>query len=132
MYRHLIFLPAVLLCSAGFAQEEGTRLSRDELLAFLPNAEVTSYSRAGSVRRWKNEPDGKFVASTDNKKYGNPMGNSSATASGTWQVNDDGKYCIKIDWKREAEDWCAAIIKTADGSFYLNRVDPARKIEFKK
>ncbi len=132
MNRYLIFVPALLLGSASFAQEEGTRLSRDELLAFLPNAEVTSYSKAGSVRRWKNEPDGKFVASTDNKKYGGPMGNSSATAAGTREVNEQGKYCIRIDWKREAEDWCAYIVMAADGNYYLNRVDPARKIEFKK
>lgn len=132
MNRYLIFFPALFLGSACFAQEDGTRLSRDELLAFLPNAEVTSFSKAGSVWRWKNGPDGKFVASTDNKKYGGPLGGSSSSAVGTWEVNEQGKYCIRIDWKRETEDWCAYIVKDADGGYYLNRVDPTRKIEFRK
>ena len=47
-------------------------------------------------------------------------------------INDADKYCIEIDWKRELEKWCATIVKGEDGTYYLGKVDPARKIEFTK
>ncbi len=121
------------LASTGLhADDAPARLSRDELAAFLPGTEVTHVSRAGSLRRWKNEADGTFVASSDNKKYGSATGASYASASGTWRVSDEGRYCIQIDWRKEAESWCSYIVKGPDGSFYLGTVDDARRIEFKR
>ena len=74
-------------------------------------------------------PDGSFVASSDSKQYAGAMG-YAATGSGKWSINGDGKYCVEIDWKRLDEKWCAFIVKGAYGGYYLNSVDPARKIEF--
>ncbi len=132
MRRLLPIVFCVLPFTTAYAQEEGVKLSKEELQALLPNTEVMHVSKAGSVRRWKNEPDGAFVASTTNAKYGSVLGTQGGSARGTWRINDEGKYCVQIDWKREAEDWCAWLVKAADGSYYLNRVDPARKIELTK
>jgi hypothetical protein len=46
-------------------------------------------------------------------------------------VNEDGKYCIHIDWPHVDEKWCASILKAGD-SYYLRSVDSAQKIEFAK
>lgn len=122
---------AVLALALGGvqAQEGGTKITGDELRALVAGANVTHVSRAGSVRRWTNEPDGSFVASSSNQKHGGAMA-ATATGAGKWSINGDGKFCVEIDWKRESEKWCAFIVKAADGGYYLNSVDPARKIEF--
>lgn len=123
----------LLTCTAAsaLADETPVRMSRDELLAFIPGTEVSHVNRFGSQRRWTNGADGKFVASSDNKRFGNSTGSSNASAPGTWRISDDGRYCISIDWRREAENWCSYIVKGADGQFYLGTVDEARRIEFK-
>jgi hypothetical protein len=102
------------------------------LLAFLPGTQSKYETKAGSVQRWKNEPDGKFIASTNNKKNGSPLGVQSVTAPGTWRVNDEGKYCITIDWRRDPVDWCSFVYKSADGEYFLGASKTARKIEFAK
>ena len=125
---------AILLtfaAASAFADDEPARMSRDELLAFIPGTEVSHVNRFGSQRRWTNGADGKFVASSDNKKFGSAMGSSSASAPGTWRISDEGRYCVSIEWKREAENWCSYIVKGPDGQFYLGTVDAARRIEFK-
>jgi hypothetical protein len=71
------------------------------------------------------------MASTSNQKHGGAL-SAPKTASGKWSINSDGKYCIQIDWKAEDEKWCASIVKAADGIYYLNSVESARKIEFAK
>jgi hypothetical protein len=120
-----------LLALAGVqAQESGTKITGDELSALVTGANVTHVNRYGSVRRWTNDADGTFVASTSNQKRGSAL-TAPRTGQGKWSINSDGKYCIQIDWKAEDEKWCAFIVKAADG-YYLNSVDPARKIEFAK
>lgn len=125
----------VMLAANAVAQDAGTRMSREDLLAFLPGTKVSHVSPStGSQRAWTNEPDGHFVASSDTKGYmGNALGTQHATARGTWSVNDQGKYCVEIDWpKVNAEKWCSSILKTADGGYYLGVVAPKSKIEFIK
>jgi hypothetical protein len=107
-------------------------MTKEELLAFLPGTKVTHTSKAGSLRRWTNEPDGKFIASSDNKKYGSAVGNQGVSRPGTWKVDDEGKYCIEIDWKRWTESWCAYVLKGAEGAYYLNVADDSHRIEFSK
>jgi hypothetical protein len=121
---------AISVCAA--AQDGATKMTREELLAFLPGTKVTHVAQSGSLRNWINEPDGKFVASTDNKKFGSALGTSTANSPGTWRVDDSGKYCIEIDWKRINEKWCSFILKSADGNYYLNVADDKHKIEFAK
>ena len=50
---------------------------------------------------------GSFVASSDNRKYGSAAGTSNATAPGTWNISDDGKYCVQIEWRRVSENGAA-------------------------
>jgi hypothetical protein len=96
------------------------------------NAETSYLTRSGSLHRWRNDPGGNFVVSTDHKKHGSVMGIKASSAPGTWRISDEGKYCVQIEWRREKEDWCAYVVKGEDGGYYLNKVDPARKIEFLK
>ncbi len=125
-----ILLSVLLLnLHTATATDDATVLTRQELLDLLPGTQAEYLTKGGSLHRWKNEQDGTFVASTDNKKYGSALGTQSVTAAGTWRVDDRGKYCVSIEWKREPESWCARILRTADGAYYLNTVDPARKIE---
>lgn len=128
--RYFSSVLVAMLCSSVLAEEAGLRLSKDELTALVTNTESSYLTRSGSLQRWRNDPSGKFVASTDNKKHGGAMGMRASSAPGSWRINDEGKYCVQIEWRRDTEDWCAFIVKGEDGSYYLTRVDPARKIEF--
>ena len=131
MLAKLIAGVAVVASFQAGADEVATKVSGDELRTLVTGAKVHHVSSSGSERRWTNEPDGALVASTSNKKYGGAM-SASVSSPGKWSINDAGKYCIEIDWKRELEKWCATIVKGEDGTYYLNKVDPARKIEFTK
>ncbi|MBL0353185.1 MAG: DUF995 domain-containing protein [Candidatus Dechloromonas phosphoritropha] len=132
--RKIVWLLLAAVASfAAVADEDGTRFSGEELKTLVTGATVEHVTKSGSLRRWKNDADGSFMVTTDNKKYGNALGQQSVTRPGTWLINDGGKYCVEFDWqKREPEKWCAFIIKGADGGYYLNSVDPARKIKFSK
>ena len=125
-----LLLAAVASFAAG-AGEDGTRFSGEGLKALVTGATVDHVAKTGSQRRWVNNEDGTFMATSNNKKYGSAMGQQSSTRPGTWSINDEGKYCVEIDWKRELEKWCAFIVKGTDGGYYLNS-DPTRKIEFSK
>ena len=120
------------LCTAAVADDGAVKMTRAELQSFLPGTNVTHTNKGGSLRRWTNEADGTLVASTNNKgTYGSVYGSSGGSSTGTWMVDEKGKYCIQIDWKRVEEKWCASILKVGD-SYYLGSVDPAQKIEFAK
>jgi hypothetical protein len=94
----------------------GVQLSVDELRQLMPNAKVVSYSMKGSARRWKNEPSGKFVASSDVRYDPNRTG-ISGTGTGTWHVGDNATYCVTLEWKSHTENWCMFIFKV-DGKYY--------------
>jgi hypothetical protein len=132
MRKFIVAAVSILVLGGVQAQESGTKISGDELRALVTGAKVTHVNRYGSVRRWTDDPDGTFVASTSNQKHGGALTGSSYTGQGKWLINDDGKFCIEIDWKRDDEKWCATIVKGEDGIYYLGKVDPARKIEFAK
>ena len=131
MLAKLIVGVAVVASFQAGADEAATKVTGDELRTLVTGAKVHHVNRFRSERRWTNEPDGTLVASSSNKKYGSAM-TGSASSPGKWSINDAGKYCIDIDWRREAEKWCAFIVKAADGTFYLNSVESGRKIEFAK
>lgn len=130
MLKIFIAVFASLVATSILAQDGSRKMTRDELLSFLPGAKVTHISQAGSERHWTNNSDGTLVANNNNKLYGNSIGTQAATQAGTWMVNDEGKYCIDIDWKRVHEKWCANILKSQDGAYYLNVVDDKHKIDF--
>lgn len=130
MSKLLFVALACFVVTNVFAQDGNRKMTRDELLAFLPGAKVTHFSQAGSERHWTNETDGTLIANSNNKLYGNAIGTQSASHAGTWTINEEGKYCIDIDWKRVHEKWCASVLKSQDGGYYLNTVDDKHKIVF--
>lgn len=135
---------AVTLASAALiasplarAEGPGVKLSKDDLASLLPGTKAVYVIKAGSTHRWTNEPDGKFVASTDGKTVSMAAtGRYSGTAKGTWRISDDGKYCVNIDWKTATEDWCQFVFRAEDGSYYMassgNPEAERRKIELSK
>lgn len=98
--------------------QNGVQLTADELKQLMPNAKVVSYYVEGgtSTRRWTNEPDGKFVASSDVRRDISKAGRG-ASAQGTWHVGDNGTYCVTIDWRQRSENWCRYIFKVG-GKYY--------------
>lgn len=119
----------------ALAEGETVKLSKEDLASLLPGTKAVYVIKAGSIHRWTNEPDGKFVASTDAKTV-SMSSRSGGTAHGTWRLSDDGKYCINIEWKNVTEDWCSFVFRGSDGGYYLAGSDnPAaekRRIEFTK
>jgi len=118
-----IILTSILLLSPLMAQsgevvlgdlraQNATQLSKDELTQVLPGAKVYSDFR-GSTRRWKNEANGKFVASSDGRREATKIG-KQITGHGTWHIGDNGTYCVMIEWPKRTENWCKYIFKTAD------------------
>ncbi|CAN5687890.1 hypothetical protein BH09PSE5_BH09PSE5_11670 [soil metagenome] len=110
------------------------KLSFDEAKALLPGARVSRISHSGSNVWWTNEPEGSFIANSDNRGNGS---RSSSSAPGKWRLNPDGKYCVDLEWKRqELENWCRFVLKTTDGYYLVgdNMADTARvfKVKFEK
>jgi len=132
MFKLAISGLASLVAVSAFAQDSTTRLAKEELLSFLPGTKVTHTAPSGSVRRWTNEADGKFVASSTNKLLGSLTGTQNATGRGSWKIDDAGKYCVEIDWRRLQENWCSFVLKSADGAYYLGVADEGHRIEFGK
>lgn len=132
----LATLSALSLSDTALADEVGVRLSKEELASILPGTKAVYVIKGGSTHSWTNEPEGKFVASTDAKSISGTGMGGGYTARGTWNVSDDGKYCINIEWRRYPENWCRSMYRTTDGGYYLTDSDdpdaPKRRIELKK
>jgi hypothetical protein len=119
------------LCLANLpaaAQEAGVKLSKDELLQLMPGQKVMHVSKAGNTRHWTNEADGSLFASwapiiTGSGKFG-------GSAKGTWNISEDGRYCVKIDWQRSPEKWCRFIFRT--GSDYTMAASDDPTVEREK
>lgn len=122
--RFAVLLTPVLVMSLAQAQPaavvrdlEGlspVTLSKEELQALLPNAKMSRTVASGNEHIWTNEPGGKFVTSTTNRA----RGGKPTSVAGTWQISDDGRYCILIEWRTvDTEEWCRFLIKTTDGYY---------------
>lgn len=120
---HVLFALASVACTAALAQAPAVlrdldaagrvTLSKEELGQLLPGATMSRVSAKGNTHFWKNDSDGTFVISSDNRD----RGKGSSTARGKWNISDDGRYCVLIEWKTvETEEWCRYIIRT--GSDY--------------
>jgi hypothetical protein len=107
----------------------GAQLSANELKEQMPNAKVVSYSEE-NTRRWKNDPDGKFVASSDAGRH------KLKTAQGTWHVDDNGTYCVTLEWPKSSESWCRYIFKVGDKYYGVKSIadgtSKAFEFEFSK
>jgi Protein of unknown function (DUF995) len=92
-------------------------LTKDELSQLLPNAKMSRVSAKGNNQSWKNDADGSFIVSSDNR---DKQGRSS-TAPGKWHISDDGRYCVLIEWKvNPTEEWCRYIVK-AGADYYATK-----------
>lgn len=111
-------------------------LPKDELASFLPGTKAVYVIKGGSTHIWTNEPEGKFVATTDAKTINSTGMGGGYTARGTWRVSDDGKYCVSIDWSRYSENWCYFVYRTPGGGYFMTETDDSaakkRKIELTK
>lgn len=113
---------------------KGVQLSAQELRELLPGAKVISRTREGSTRHWQNKADGTFSATSDGRGVSGGR-NAYASAEGTWQVTDNGRWCVKIPWPRAPDDWCRYMFKLGDkyyGVGTLSEEAPASEFEFSK
>lgn len=95
-------------------------LSKDELGQLLPNAKMSRSSAKGNTHFWKNDADGTFIISSDNK---DKPGGRNTTAQGKWHISDDGRYCVLIEWKvNPTEEWCRYIVKSG-ADYYSTKSD---------
>jgi hypothetical protein len=117
--------------------QNGVQLTADELKQLMPSAKVVSYYVEGgtSTRRWKNEPDGKFVASSDVGRSVTAKAGTT-TGQGTWHVADNGTYCVTIEWSRRSENWCRYIFRAGDKYYGVKTLNDgttvAHQLEFSK
>lgn len=110
-----------------------TPLSKQDLEALLPEAHVQRVIANGNTHIWKNDSDGTFIISSDNRATTNHVGR----APGKWNITDDGRYCVLIEWRNgTSEDWCRHVIKTTEGYYLVRSVkgptEKVYKIEFSK
>ncbi|VVE40580.1 hypothetical protein PHO31112_04124 [Pandoraea horticolens] len=94
----------------------GRQLSVDDLRSLMPGAHITNVINNGSTRKWINKTNGTLNATSDNK--GN-LGSGGrlvqvAHATGTWSVNDNGSYCVNLEWRALTENWCRFMFKVGD------------------
>ena len=110
------------------------QLSKDEASELLTGARISRVSQRGNTHLWTNDPGGSFVLSSAG---GTGDFGRAATARGKWNISDDGRYCVFIEWRGiPNEEWCRFILQTTDG-YYAVRSDLAGtervyKMEIKK
>jgi len=114
------------------------KLSKEEATELLTGAKMSRVSGRGNVHYWSNDAGGSFVISSDNRGAGAVRASGQTTTSpGKWQISDDGRYCVLIEWKGvPTEEWCRFILQTTDG-YYSVRSDSVGtervyKLEIKK
>ena len=139
MLRTVVLLSALGFCSAAAADistyadvksNGGVQLSTTDLNGLMPGAKVTSRTQAGSTRTWQNKPDGTLTASSDGRGVTGGR-NAYSTGEGTWKVADDGRWCIKIAWPRNADDWCRTMFRVGGKYYGVGRLeDTAPTMEF--
>ncbi len=89
-----------------------------------------------SERWWDNAPDGKVKGA---RGAGSFSHNRSFTGDGTWQVNEQGQYCVDLVWgstNKTPEKWCRFLFKVGDDYFgaasETNPDSAAFALKFKK
>ena len=98
------------------------QLSADEVQQLLPEAKVMSVGARGVTRRWKNNADGKFVASGYDPTTTTPR-MQNFQGQGSWHIGDNGKYCVMLEWPRTTEQWCRILFKLDDKYYAVKSAD---------
>lgn len=121
--RCLLFVAVALLPLASGAAAQSvvsdldglspSVLTKDELQALMTGANMSRVITSGSTHHWRNEPGGTFIISSDNRA----TSSWATTAQGTWRISDDGRYCLRIEWRSGLEDRCHFVIRTSGGYF---------------
>ena len=122
---------------SDLAAQGAKQLSKEELQTLLPGAKVMSRTAQGSTRFWENDSDGSLQASSDNRGGSNSTTSGvKGSARGSWQLNDNGTYCVLLEWKRSTEQWCRFIFKSGDKYFAVKSTSdqstPAHELEFSR
>ena len=129
----------LLYPAAGIAQEltmadikDPQKLTGNELRELLTGAKVHNKTGAGSTRRWENNADGKFIASSDAAGAKGAGRGRATTGAGSWHISPIDQYCVNIEWRTTAENWCVFIYKSGNKFYGARRqADPsARAVEF--
>jgi Protein of unknown function (DUF995) len=126
---HCLFSSLVVVTIVAHAQEIAVvrdldaggkvTLTKDDLGRLLPNARMSRLTGKGNTQIWKNDADGSFVISSDNRD----VQGQNSTAQGKWHISEDGRYCVLIEWKKNpTEEWCRYILK-AGNEYYATRSD---------
>jgi hypothetical protein len=123
----IAFIAAALLALSSLAHADpmhlsdlkdanGQQLSVDDLRSLMPGAHITNTLNNGSTRKWVNDTNGSLNATSDNKGNIGSGGRSVqvAHATGTWSVNDNGSYCVNLEWRALTENWCRFMFKVGD------------------
>lgn len=98
-------------------------LSRAEVQALMNGATLSRVNDKGNTHRWINEPGGEMVVSSDNRSDG-----KASTARARWSVDERGRYCLQVQWKRgAAEDSCRHILRAGDRYFAVEALEPATR-----
>ena len=139
----LVMCSMLLYPAAGLAQQltmadlkDPQKLAGDELRQLLTGSKVQNKTSTGSTRRWENNPDGKFVASTDSLGYQGSTTARPSSGRGSWHISPLDQYCVTIEWRTTAENWCYFVFKSGDKFYGTTRQgDPSVRVaefEFKK
>jgi hypothetical protein len=98
-------LAAAAALVAGLAQAgDAVKLEKAELEKLLPGKSISYSNINGASAIVTFEKDGSVTYKTGNSK----------PSLGTWQVEDDGRYCIKIT-SGKVRDHCRRVLKTDTG-----------------
>lgn len=119
------------LATAALAQENLTLkdltaqnakpLTKAELEALMPGAKMSRLTDKGSTQAWSNDAGGDTTVSNDNRSTNSRMTSTQAK----WHISDDGRYCLRIEWRGAPDQSCRFIFKTADGYYGTSALSPA-------
>ncbi len=106
-----------------------TQLSGTELKKLMDGASITRKTANGSTQNWTHDPDGKMMVGSDRK--GNVSLNFKTTSfPGTWSANENGTYCVNIEYPSKTENWCHFVFKAGDQYYFVkspnNNADPVK------
>jgi hypothetical protein len=107
------------LATLAELKAKGARLlTKADVEKLATGAAVENRAGTASVRYWKNAADGTFVASSTNV---GPAGvNRPTQGQGTWKVDDDGRFCVNIEWPRSTENWCRGVYEVTGSTYTVS------------
>lgn len=109
-------------------------LSADELRQLFSGAIVKVTYENGNTVIWTNETDGTLSADWNSSPASLVSRHHHRGGQGTWKVTDDGKYCVRIEWPKNAVDWCRPVVKSDDGTyvFISATASPSRRFSISR